>query len=427
MQFSAIPRAMGTAETAWPLFFAPKFEIFMKERLLMKAAYIPVGATGHILASLPMVGELSKKGVEVLYFAPEAYQTQVEKTGARYYAMPAVAAGNDSVEGGTDFIAAIPLVFLGEAAGVIGHIMPVLEKEHPDVIIADALALAGRLAAWKLDIPLIMMFTSYAPSEAFKVSGSWPTYSDEHPARAQAKKMASELQQTYGGPLLTVDEIFEGISGFNIVTQPKSFHPCGDRYGNRYFFAGAQIAPRAGDGSWEAPNNGKPLLYTSLGSLFNNWPEFYQMLFPVVKDMDINVLCSLGKVIKPEDLGDIPENVTVMPFTPQLEVLSKSSFFITHAGTGSAMETLYYGVPCVCIPQMDEQIMTANRMVEVGVASAALTKPEVTSDSLRAALNKLLSDPKYAQNAQAMSKEMHEKGGCERAAQAVIDYVNQLS
>ena len=37
----------------------------------MKAVYIPVGATGHVLASLPMVGALVKKGVSVVYFAPE--------------------------------------------------------------------------------------------------------------------------------------------------------------------------------------------------------------------------------------------------------------------------------------------------------------------------------------------------------------------
>lgn len=392
----------------------------------MKAAYIPVGASGHILASLPMVGELVKKNVEVLYFAPQAHRAQVEKTGAHFYEMPAVAAANDSVEGGADFIAGVPLVFLGEAAGVIDTIFSVLEAEKPDVIITDALALAGRLAAWKLNIPLVMMFTSYAPSKAFQVSGSWPKYSDEHPARAKAKKLALALQEKYGGPLLTVDEIFEGISDFNIVTQPKSFHPCSESYDERYFFAGAQIAPRAGDGTWKAPDNGKPLLYTSLGSLFNNWPEFYQMLFPVVKDMDINVLCSLGKVLKPEDLGEIPENVTTMAFTPQLEVLSHADYFFTHAGTGSAMEALYYGVPCVCIPQMDEQIMTANRMVEVGVASAALTKPEVTEGRLRDALTKLINDPAYTKNAQAMADEMHEKGGCERAAQAVIDYVRSL-
>ena len=391
----------------------------------MKAVYIPVGATGHILSSLPMIGELVKKGVEVTYFAPDAYKAQVEKSGAKFKSFPDVQGGG-SVDAGDDFIAGIPLVFLGMAIGVIDTIMEELQADMPDVIITDELALAGRLAAWKLNLPLVMMYTSYAANDHFSISRFWPVYPDTHPARAKALEIAKDLQAKYGGKLLDVYEIFEGKGDFNIVTQPKSFHPAGDTFSDDFFFAGAQIAPRDGDGTWQAPTNGKPLLYTSLGSLFNNWPEFYQMLFPVVKDMDINVLCSLGNTLKPEDLGEIPANVQVMAFTPQLEVLEKADYFITHAGTGSVIEALYYGVACVCIPQMDEQIFTAGRMLELNLASRVLKKPEVTEDTLREALTELINNPKYKANAQKMSDEMHEHGGCERAAQAVVNYINSL-
>lgn len=389
----------------------------------MKAVYIPVGASGHILASLPMVGELVKAGVEMTYFAPEAFRDNVEKCGAKFVPMPAVAASGSSTDAGEDFLAGIPMVFLGEAAGVIDTIMPVLEHDAPDVIISDEMALAGRLAAWKLDLPLIMMFTSYAPCKDFSICRSWPEYPDTHPARAAAKQLAQRLQDQYGGPLMDVYEIFEGIGDYNISTLTKSFQPAGDSFGDNFFFAGAQIAPRADTGTWQAPQNGKPLLYTSLGSLFNNWPEFYQMLFPVVKDLDINVLCSLGKTIKPEYLGEIPANVTTMAFTPQLEVLEHADYFITHAGIGSVMEALYNGVPCMCIPQMDEQVLTAHRMQELGAASSVLLKPEVTEDTLRTALNELIQNPKYTNNAQMISREMRTEGGCKRAAEAVIEFV----
>ena len=149
------------------------------------------------------------------------------------------------------------------------------------------------------------------------------------------------------------------------------------------------------------------------------------MLFPVVKELDINVLCSIGKTIKPEDLGEVPENVTLMAFTPQLEVLKHTDYFITHAGVGSVMEALYFGVAMMCIPQMDEQIFTAKRMLELDLASSMMLKPEVTEESLRKALHELIENPKYKRNAEAMSKEMQSEGGCERAAQAVIDYVNK--
>ena len=115
-----------------------------------------------------------------------------------------------------------------------------------------------------------------------------------------------------------------------------------------------------------------------------------------------------------------------MAFTPQLEVLEHTDFFLTHAGIGSVMEALYNGVPMMCIPQMDEQITTAYRARELGVASSVMLKDEVTEEKLREALLELMNDPKYKQNAQAMSKEMRTEGGCERAAQAVIDYVNGL-
>ena len=392
----------------------------------MKAAYIPVGSGGHILSSLPMITELVKKGVEVDYYAPESQRAQVEITGAKMRVFPEVQERySGPYMGKEEFLAVIPLVFLGMAKEAIDAIMAGLQENRPDVIIADEMALAGRLAAWKLGIPLVMMFTSYAPGQEFSIFRTWPDFPDS-PARRAALEMAEEFQKEYGGPLLTPGEIFEATADFNISTLTKEFQPGGESFGDRFFFAGAQIAPRAGDGSWQPPKNGKPLLYTSLGSLFNNWPEFYKMLFPVVKDLDVNVLCSLGKTIKPEDLGEIPANVTTMAFTPQLEVLRHTSFFLTHAGVGSVMEALYNGVPMMCIPQMDEQIFTAHRMEELGITSGVLLKEEVTEESLRKVLTELIENPVYGEKARAMGEQMRREGGCDKAAQAVIDYVNKL-
>ena len=391
----------------------------------MKVAYIPVGAGGHILASLPMVTELVKKGVEVDYYAPESFRAQVELTGAALRPFPEVTqCYSNPYMGKEEFLAVIPLVFLGQAKEAIAAIMEQITANPPDLIISDSLAVAGRLAAWKLNKPLVIMFTSFAPGKEFSIFRTWPDFPDS-PARAEAAKLAEEFQKEYGGKLLTPQEIFEGTGDFNLCTLTRSFQPHGDSFGDDFLFAGAQIAARAGDGSWKAPDNGKPLLYTSLGSLFNNWPEFYQMLFPVVKDLDINVLCSIGKTIKPEDLGDIPANVTVMAFTPQLEVLEHTNYFLTHAGVGSVMEALYFGVPMMSIPQMDEQIFTAKLMLDLEVSSATLLKPEVTEDSLRKALLELIENPKYTQKARAISEEMRSSGGCERAAQAVIDYAKK--
>ncbi len=402
-----------------------KIKFIQGDSSKMKAAYIPVGAGGHIITSLPMVGELVKKGVEVDYYAPESFREQIELTGARHCVFPDVTeCYSNPYMAKEEFLAVIPLVFLGQAKEALDTIMKGLKESKPDFIIADALALAGRLAAWKLKLPIVFFFSTYMPCKDFSIYRTWPSYPDS-PAREAAAQMAAEFQQEYGGRLLTPEEIFEGTGDLNICTLTREFQPAGDTFGEEAFFAGAQIAPRAGDDTWMPPDNNKPLLYTSLGSLFNYWPEFYRMLFPVVREMDINVLCSVGRRTRPEELGEIPDNVTVMPFTPQLEVLKHTDYFITHAGTGGVMEAMYFGVPCLCIPQMDEQVFTAHRLMALGGASGVLDKRAINPEALHEAIENLINSKQCRKNALAMSRRMKSDGGCERAAQAVLDFAGK--
>ena len=147
------------------------------------------------------------------------------------------------------------------------------------------------------------------------------------------------------------------------------------------------------------------------------------MLFPIVRELDLHVLCAIGRALTPEDIGPTPDNVTLIPFAPQLRVLAHADYFITHAGTGSAMEALYYGVPCVCIPQMDEQMLTARQMVRLGVASTSMLRAEVSEESLRDALMRLIEEPHYRESAQKVARQMRETGGCACATNAVIDFM----
>lgn len=390
----------------------------------MKAAYIPVGSGGHILSSLALVKALVDQGVEVDYYAPESARTQVEQTGAHFCPFPEVTECHSNPYMAREpFLAVIPLVFLGMAKECISVIMKGLERNKPDVILSDALALAGRLAAWKLQLPLVMMFTSYAPSRHFSIFRTWPDFPDS-PAREAAAQMALEFQQEFGGKRLTPAEIFEGTGDWNICTLTRSFQPDGESFGSHFFFAGAPIMQRSEECAWEPPLNGKPLLYTSLGSLFNHLPEFYKVLFAVVRELDINVLCAVGRTLQPEELPPVPDNVTLLPFAPQLKALEHADWFITHAGTGSAMEALYYGVPCVCVPQMDEQVFTAERMKQMGTVSRVILRHELTEEVLREALTELMCNPVYRQNAAVLSLETRQQGGCDRAARGVIDFVH---
>ena len=109
----------------------------------------------------------------------------------------------------------------------------------------------------------------------------------------------------------TVKEIFDGHGDFNLVMMQKKLVPNYETFDDSFVFTGVQIGKRTAFGSWKAPDNGKPLLYSSLGTAFNNWPEYYPILFDAVRDLDINVFAALGS-IDPASLKDIPANVVAV-------------------------------------------------------------------------------------------------------------------
>jgi MGT family glycosyltransferase len=80
--------------------------------------------------------------------------------------------------------------------------------------------------------------------------------------------------------------------------------------------------------------------------------------------------------VDPAALGPIPPNVEVHAHVPQLAVLRRARVFVTPAGMGSTMESLYFGVPMVAVPQMAEQRVNADRVAEAGGATAAADEVE---------------------------------------------------
>ena len=214
-----------------------------------------------------------------------------------------------------------------------------MKKDIPDAVLHDFAGIAGTIAADVLHIPNIVLYTSYPSNESYSVSESFSNVPDDHPLRMAARGIAQEYVKKYGCRDLTVKEIFDGRGDYNIVMMQKRFVPNGDSFDDNFVFTGVQIGKRDALGSWKAPDNGKPLLYSSLGTAFNNWPEYYPILFDAVRGLDINVFAALG-AIDPESLADVPENVELGKMVPQLDISKSGGCSGSYPGNGS------YGFCC---------------------------------------------------------------------------------
>lgn len=389
----------------------------------MYFAFISIGAVGHVLPTLPLIAELVRRGVRVSYFTSENLREAVSATGAEFHPV-ATFLGQEKDDIEVDMMAELPLRFLSEAESAIAQILSVLEKDVPDVVLSDALAVAGRLAAAALKRPLVRVFTSYASNDVFSVAATFPFVPDTHPARVKASALADRFTALYGVEHLGVREIFEGAADYNLVMLQREFQPAGESFGDNFFFAGAQVAPRVGDGGWRAPENGRPVVYASLGTVFNNNPAFFRMLFDAVADMPVNLVAAIGHTIPIETLEPIPPNVSAAAFQPQLDILGKASLFITHAGTGSVMEAIYFGVPMIAVPQMDEQCLTARRMAELGLGVALDDRDKITVERLKKEIAFVLGSAEIHASMARMQSDMRQNSGCGAAADRLLAFAD---
>lgn len=396
----------------------------------MHIAFVSLGAFGHINPTLALVTELVKQGVRVTYFTTEAFRNIIEPTGAKFVAVPSWMAENDKHNDGEKkeddggVAAAVPFLFLNEAGAYIDTILDILHDDKPDAIVHDFAGIAGTIAADNLNVPNVMLYTSYPSNDSYSVAAGFESCPADHPLRKATAGIAAGYAEKYGCRVMTVKEIFDGHGDFNLVMMQKKLVPNYESFDDSFVFTGVQIGKRTAFGSWKAPDNGKPLLYSSLGTAFNNWPEYYPILFDAVRDLDINVFAALG-FIDPASLKDIPANVEVGQMVPQLDILSQASVFITHAGMGGTGEAIYYGVPMIAIPQMEEQAITARQIEKLGLGVAFLDKSAITSEALKTAIQKLLTEPSYKAAAEQFSADMKTLGGAKASAEALLHFLSK--
>ncbi|KAK5645049.1 hypothetical protein RI129_006349 [Pyrocoelia pectoralis] len=82
--------------------------------------------------------------------------------------------------------------------------------------------------------------------------------------------------------------------------------------------------------------------------------------------------------------------------------------FITHGGLLSTIEAIYHGVPIVGVPVFGDQLMNTAR-AELGGYGKGVHFKTLTEEAFGNAVNEVLNNPKYMENAKQRSKIFHDQ------------------
>jgi len=391
-------------------------------------------AAGHVNPTLPLIAELASRGEEITYFSSDPFRSRIEKTGARFQAYGAQALFERNLARGG---------MLGGMAGLIKTtetILPGLLDEvralGPDYLLVEAHAVWGNLAAQVLNLPAVTLSSMLAINERLISSGQLieHLYGTGPSARVLEGlqglsayfESARRLSNRYGIACPGIINYLGNRQPLNIVFTSRDFQVGGEVFDESYKFVGPSLPEKAEDhGLRISAEKSEPLIFISMGTMYNDNANFYRDCFEAFRDWPATVVMAVGHRLDRSTLAEPPRNFIVRDYVSQLAVLSQTSLFITHGGLNSAHEAMFYGVPMLVLPEQADHYVVANQVDAVG-AGIVLDRRKAMPALLSKLAKELLSEPRYRQKSAAMGKSLAAAGGSKRAADEICCFKHKL-
>ncbi|WP_433260263.1 glycosyltransferase [Actinosynnema sp. CS-041913] len=185
------------------------------------------------------------------------------------------------------------------------------------------------------------------------------------------------------------------------------------------YSAPAALPDRVGRG------DSRPLIYLTLGTAFGT-PELFTTAIKGLATLDAHVVVATGRV-RPEQVGDVPDNVTVDSWVSQADLLPHVDVVVHHGGSGTTLGALTVGAPQLILPQGADQFANAAALSAAG-AALCLPPEEVSADAIADHTRKLLprtGDTGHRDAARAIAEEIARMPSPDEVARRLPDYAER--
>ena len=386
---------------------------------MAEIVFFCIPAHGHVNPTLAVVGELVRRGHHVRYYCYEQMREKITAAGAEFvpcdgYDLQMGLSEKDNDRIPTDLAYAVDLI-VNMTLAMDRDLCREMEERRPDCIVGDSMAYWGKLIAWKCGIPFVSSTTTFAfnrySSKIMKQSfGELFSFLLAQPRINRSLKRLRER----GYPVKNVLSILQNDNETDtVVYTSKQFQPCAETFSEKYSFVGPLL--RTAEQTMEKGDC--PTVYISLGTVINKRENFYRSCIEALRDCNLRVIMAVGERTDLASLGELPANITVERFADQMAVLSVADVFLTHCGMNSVNEGLFYEVPLLLYPQTKEQEGVANRVEALG---AGLRLTSESPAEIRRAVETILSEPSYRENAVKIADSFRASGGANEAADKIL-------
>ena len=389
---------------------------------MARGLFLAFPGHGHVNPTIGLVNELIRKGDEIIYICSEEFRSKFENTGAKFIGFDLDLSDFD----GKNTIDNMGERFLKIFKNILN--LAIEQEGDFDYIVVDPFIRPGTKIVEKFKVKkVITISTTFAINKEFSERILKSMSQDKSTIdkmtenfiklKPEFEKLGKEFSISF--PEKPIELITGVKNDLTIVFTSKYYQPNAEVFDETYKFVGPSIFDRRELEDFKIENSkNKKIVYISLGTIANTNIEFYKNCFKALGSReDLMVIMSVGKKINISDLGQIPTNFKLYNYVPQLEVLKKVDLFITHGGMNSSSEGLYNNVPLIVVPQFGDQPVVAKRVEELGAGVPLMG--DISPLAIENAVNKILSDNSYKENAKKVGESLRECGGYKKAAEAI--------
>ncbi|MFE0965921.1 macrolide-inactivating glycosyltransferase [Streptomyces fungicidicus] len=384
-------------------------------------AMFSIAAHGHVNPSLEVIRELVARGHRVTYAIPPHFAEKVAGTGAEPVLWNSTLPGpDDDPEAWGSTLLDNVEPFLADAVQALPQLIEAYDGDTPDLVLHDITSYPARVLAHRWGVPAVSLSPNLVAWDGYEKEVAEPMWEEpKKTERGQAYYARFRAWLEENGITQHPDD-FAGRPARSIVLIPRALQPNADRVDESvHSFVGACQGDRGAEGGWQRPAGAEKVVLVSLGSSFTKQPAFYRECVEAFGGLPgWHLVLQVGRHVDPAELGDLPDNVEVRSWVPQLAVLREADLFVTHAGAGGSQEGLVTATPMIAVPQAVDQFGNADMLQGLGVARH-VPAGEADAGTLRAAALALVDDPEVARRLKGIQAQMAEEGGTRRAADLI--------
>jgi UDP:flavonoid glycosyltransferase YjiC (YdhE family) len=363
----------------------------------MRIVFNVFGADGHFLPMVPLATALRAAGQDVSFVTGAEYCETVRDTGFDAIGVPLDMLSGDLEDrraairdrSGVERLRYTIEMFLEQSVIHAGHLVDIFERTRPDVGVRETTAWGAWMAGELVGVPVASF--DYAPAPAGLFSNVLGDLFEN--ARAQVGLPPDEK-------LASLDHWLTIVGAPPRWYPPECFRP------TTHLFQPPDDPIGGSLPDWFDTLPDQPTVYVTLGTVFNETPGIFDMVFESVADLKVNVVATVGQNLDPATFEPLPDHVRVERFMPQALVLPHCDAVIAHGGYGSLMGSLRHGLPIVTIPlAAADNAINASRVEQLGVG-IAVTEDARSSAGIRAALGAVLEEPRYRSASRQIAGDM---------------------